>query len=135
MLPEFRRVRMSRVFSLSMRGSFGKHLIVILSWVLRSVLIRLMSTFSCLILDFRKILWHIIQIKSVILQSISSNFVAFAGLLVDNMQFDAVISQVSIFRFDCISCSKYCTWGQWYTACAKSSGALIPIFRQWLHHF
>ena len=112
MLPEFRSARRSRVFSLSVRGSFGKHLIVILSWVLRSVLIRLMSTFSCLILDFRKFVWHIIQIKSVILQSINSDFVAFDGLLVDSMQFDAVIFQFSSVRSDCISCNIYCTLGQ-----------------------
>ena len=66
---------MSRVFRLSVRGSFGKHLIVILSWDLRSVLIWLMSTFSFLILDFRKFLWHIIQIKSVILQCIKEVFI------------------------------------------------------------
>ena len=80
MLPELRSARRSRVLSLSVRGSFGKHLIMILSWVFRSVLIMLMSTFSFLILDFRILLWHIIQIKSVILPSINFDLVAFGGL-------------------------------------------------------
>ena len=96
MLPELRSASRSRVLSLSVSGSYGKHLIMILNWVFMSVLSMLMSTFSFFILALRKFLWQIIQIKSVILQSIISDLVAFAGLLVDNMQFDAVISQFSI---------------------------------------
>ena len=71
-----------------------------LNWVVMSVFISWMSTFSFLILALRKFLWQIIHIKSVILQSVNSVFVAFGGLLVDNMQCDAVISQLSILRLD-----------------------------------
>ena len=108
-LPELRSVRRSRVLSLSVMGSFGQHLIIVLNWVLMSFFSRLMSTFSFLILLFRKVLWHIIQIKSEIWQSVSSDLMAFGGLLVDSMQFDALISQFSSFKSDCISCNMYCT--------------------------
>ena len=71
---------------------------IVLNWVLMSFFSRLMSTFSFLILLFRKVLWHIIQIKSQIWQSVSSDLMAFGGLLVDSMQFDALISQFSILN-------------------------------------
>ena len=49
---------------------------------------------SFFILAFRKLCGRLF--KSSNLQSIIFDFVAFAGLLVDNMQFDAVIFEFSI---------------------------------------
>ena len=92
-MPELRSARMSLVLCFTVRGLFGKHLIIVLSCVLMSVVICSNSTFTFFILALRKFVWHIIHIKSVILQSINSFFVAFGCLLVDNMLFDAVIEK------------------------------------------
>ena len=107
--PEFIRARRFLVLIRDNIRLEGKHLLIVESSVFRLVLSSSRSMLFCAIRDFRKCLWQISQIQSVILQSIFLD--AFASLLVDKRQFPAFIGHSCNCSTFWISCKIYWTCG------------------------